>query len=230
MALYVLQPGIQPLGQFDFLDTDLPNVKGGELATWDEASRVNTLAEKAAFDAKDGYVADQMETPTFDATATRPVLKLASASSTGKAIYLTDDGIAGYGTVFGTLIGAPVGLGTSVAGGVVLGPSTARASGKVTVWDKEGLYAVSLDAVHSDATVLNGTLASGLDTPLPGDVLYVTSSGKICRSAISTAVKAAVFIEMSGNGSLVTTPGKLIGASETFDRIKIQFLGAQKNV
>ncbi len=44
MALYLLQPGLQPLGQFDFLDTDLDNVLGGELGTWDEASRTNTAS------------------------------------------------------------------------------------------------------------------------------------------------------------------------------------------
>ena len=50
MALFILQPGIQPLGQFDFLDTDLANVLGGEIGAWAEASRTNSSTEKAAQD------------------------------------------------------------------------------------------------------------------------------------------------------------------------------------
>ena len=68
MALYILQPGLQPLGQFDFLDTDLDNVVGGELGTWDEAGRANTSTEKAAADVLDGYVADLVDVGTAAAS------------------------------------------------------------------------------------------------------------------------------------------------------------------
>jgi hypothetical protein len=227
MALYLLQPGLQPLGQFDFLDTDLPNVLGGDIGTWDEASRTITAAEKAAQDVLDGYVADLVDAGTPDAS--RPVLRLADdgTGDRASAFYLLDDGTANYGTSFGTLIGNPVGLSTTTAsGGIALGVHTAQASGKVTAWDKPGLYAVSTDAL--DADVLGG--ANLNDTPLPGETLYRgDSTGQLTRVAGANNV-VALFVELSGNGSLVTTPGRLVGAAEAFDRIVINYVGASHNV
>src|SRR5210317_284134 len=110
MALYVLQPGLQPLGQFDFLDTDQASVLGGEIAVWDEASRTNTSTEKAAADARDGYAADQIDVGTPDAS--RPILRLGDSGATDDnvAMYLIDEGTTNYGTYFGEVIGNPVGL------------------------------------------------------------------------------------------------------------------------
>lgn len=222
MALYILQPGIQPLGQFDFLDTDLGSVKGGDFGTWDEAARVNTATEKAAQDVFDGYVADLVD--TGDPTASRPVLRLADNADTGVAHYLLDDGTAGYGTLFGQVIGVPVGLSAT---GANLGPHTAAASGKVTAWDKPGLYAVSTNALDSDVLAPGGNLN---DTPLPGELLYRGASTAQLTRTVGATNKAALFVELSGNGSLVTTPGKLVGAAEAFDRIVIQYLGATHNL
>jgi len=221
MALYVLQPGLTPLGQFDFLDTDLANVLGGELAVWGEASRTITSTEKAASDVLDGYVADQVDAGTPDAS--RPVLQLGDGTDGVVAHYLTDDGSANYGTLFGNLIGNPVGLATT---GTALGPHSAQASGKVTVHNMAGMYAVSTDAL--DADVLGG--ANLNDTPLPGGVLYRgAATAQLTRTAV-TGYQAALFIELRGDGSLVTTPGRLVGATEAFDRIVINFLGATHNV
>lgn len=223
MALYPLQPGYNPLGQFDFLDADLSSVKGGDFGCWDEASRTNTASEKAAQDALDGYVADLVDAGTPDAS--RPVLRLANdgAGDNGKAHYLLDDGTTGYGTLFGETIGVPVGLATT---GSQLGPHTAAASGKVTAWHQPGLFAVSTDALDSD--VLGG--ANLNDTPLPGELLYRgAATGQLTRVVVA-ANKAAQFVELSGSGSLVTTPGKLVGASEAFDRIVVHYLGATHNL
>lgn len=222
MALYPLQPGLHPLGQFDFQDTDLTSVVGGDFGTWDEASRVNTASEKAAQDALDGYVADQVDAGS--PTATRPVLRLADDADTGVAHYLLDDGTTGYGTLYGEVIGLPVGLSTT---GTNLGPHTASASGKVTAWDKPGLYAVSTSALDSDVVPTTGNLN---DTPLPGALLYRGSSTAQLTRVVVSNNKAALFVELSGNGSLVTTPGRLVGASEAFDRIVIQYLGATHNM
>lgn len=214
MALYLLQPGLNPLGDFDFDEVDLPNVVGGDLGTLDEAARANTLTEKAAADVFDGYVADG------SSVATRPILRLAdSASETRKLFYLLDDGKAGYGVMFGSVIGTPVGLSTT---GTNLGPHTAAGSGKVTAWDKPGLYAVSRDAVLADLSDLT-------DTPLPGALLYRGPTSAKLSSLADTGDKVAMFVEMASNGSLVTTPGRLVGASESFDRIVIQYLGATHN-
>lgn len=227
MALYVLQPGLNPLGQFDFLDTDLANVVGGDIGTWDEAARANSASEKAAADVFDGYVANEVDDNV--PTATRAVLRLADTSTeTYKAFYLLDDGVAGYGTLLGTLIGGPVGLATTVAsGGALLGPSSAQGSGKVTAWDKPGLYAVSLSALASDVVpTASGNL---YDTPLPGELLYRgATSAKLTRASAS-GDKMALFVELASNGSLVTTPARLVGASAVFDRVKMHYLGATHN-
>ena len=228
MALYLLQPGIQPLGQFDFLDTDLSSVLGGEVGTLDEASRTNTDTEKAAQDALDGYQAPDVETGTLDAT--RAVLRIAdSATENTKLFYLLDDGQENYGTLFGTLIGTPVGLSTTTAnGGTALGPHTAAASGKVTAWDKPGMYAVSGDAVGGNLNPNTGNLN---DTPEPGTTLYrEATTGKLTE--VDNGDQIALFIELSseGGGSLVNTPAELVGATPVFDRLKIQYLGATHNV
>lgn len=223
MALYLLQPGIQPLGQYDFLDADLESVLGGELAVWGEAARANSASEKAAADVFDGYVADQVD--AGDPTATRPVLQLGDSGSTAAAAhYLLDDGKKGYGTLFGETLGLPAGLSTT---GTRLGPHTAAASGKVTAWDKPGLYAVSMDALDADVVPTTGNL---YDTPLPGELLYRGASTAKLTRVVSANLKAALFVELRGNGSLVTTPGKLVGAAEAFDRVVIDFLGATHNM
>ena len=225
MALYILQPGLQPLGQFDFLDTDMAALQGGLIGALDEAARVNSTSEKAASDVFDGYVADLVD--VGNSGASRPILRLADTSSEpNNLFYLLDDGTTGYGTMFGTLIGNPVGLSTTVAsGGVALGPSSAQGSGKATAWDKAGLYGVSTDVLASD--VLGGVNLN--DTPLPGELLYRgATSAKLTRSSASSD-KMALFVELASSGSLVTTPGRLVGAAESFDRIVVQYLGATHN-
>ena len=225
--LYILQPGLQPLGQFDCLDTDLANVIGGQLGIFDETSRVNTAAEKAAYDVFDGYVADLVDAGT--PTASRPVLRLADTATVDRdqPQYLLDDGNeAGYGSLFGEVIGSPVGLTTT---GTRLGPHTATGSGKVTAWDKPGLYAVSLTALDADVIPQStgaGTDPNLFDTPLPGALLYRgDATAQLTRVTTSTD-RIATFIELSaGGGSLVTTPGRLVGAAEAFDRIVINYLG-----
>ena len=85
-----------------------------------------------------------------------------------RPIMLADEGIIGYGTLFGAVVGGTVGQqvnGPTTYTGAVLGPHTATGSGKVTCWDKPGLYAVSLDAVDTTASVgfqpTNTTLTVG---------------------------------------------------------------------
>lgn len=226
MTLYPLLPGGKPFGHFDFLDTDLASLVGGQVGVFDEVTRTNTSTEKAAYDALDGYVNDQIDVGTD--SATRPVLRLADSSATddSKAFFLLDDGTAGYGTLFGSVIGYPVGLSTT---GTNLGPNTAAASGKVTAWHLPGLYAVSLDALASDV-VPTAAGTNQYDTPLPGAILYREDATAKLQRATNANNEIALFVELSNNGSLVTTPAKLAGATETFDRITINYLGAYHNV
>lgn len=222
MALFLLNPGLQPLGDFDCLDTDQSSILGGEVMTLDEASRTITTTEKAAYDVLDGYVADEVDTGT--PTATRVVARIADETSeTYDVFYLSDDGTAFYGVMFGSVIGSPAGLSTT---GTNLGPHTQSGSGKVTLWDKPGLYGVSLTALASD--VVPTSSGNLYDTPLPGQLLYRSTAGRLTRSA-GTSDKVAQFVELTDAGSLVTTPARLVGAAEVFDRIKIQYLGATHN-
>lgn len=223
MALFIYQPGLHPLGEFDMLDTDQSALLGGECMVLDEASRTITSTEKAAADVLDGYIADQVDVGT--PTATRVVARIADETNEDQDLfYLADDGLAFYGVMFGEVIGNPTGLNVT---GTNLGPSTTAGSGKVTLWDKAGLYGISLTALASD--VVPETSGNLYDTPLPGELLYREgSSGKLTRATTSSD-KIALFVELSANGSLVTTPARLTGAAETWDRIKVQYLGATHN-
>lgn len=220
MALYLLNPGNSPLGDFDLLDTDQASVFGGEVMTLDEASRTITSSEKAAADVLDGYIADQVDVGS--PTATRVVARLADETSeTYNLFYLSDDGTTDYGVMFGSVIGTPVGLTTT---GTNLGPHTSAGSGKVTLWDKPGMYGVSVSVLSAD--VVNPSSGNLYDTPLPGQLLYrEQNTGKLARDSSSSDVVAA-FIELTSDGSLVTTPPRLVGVAEVFDRIKISYFGA----
>lgn len=213
MALFPVSPGLQPLGVLDLLNTQGTSLLGGEVMTLGTASRTNTLAETAAADALDGY--------TFSTTQLRPVAQLATAATTFVA--LSDEGTGpNYFTVGGTIVGGNTGK--VIKNGTVIGPHTAAGSGKVTLWDKPGLYEVTLDALVS-------TFVSGLTPSVgltPGSVLGYTNVGKLSHSTGNSAVPAtgcAVFVEFTGNSSLVTTPAYLVGARAVFDRIKVEFLG-----
>lgn len=217
MALKPLNPGMQPLGMFDVVDTQLAGLKGGEVMTLTTASRTNTASEQGAFDALDGY--DYGATPGL-----RPAATLAaSAADMNKTLMLADDGLSGYFTVAGTLVGTQAGL-TTV--GANLGPHTAAASGKVSLWDKDGLYQVSLDSCSATfVTDLSGGLA-------PGAALGFTAAGKLAHDNSADKVSAtgvATFVEFTGNESLVTTPGRLVGAAATFTEMKIHFHGGRGN-
>ena len=151
MALFPLQPGLYPLGQFDIIDTSLASITGGEVLYLVSASRTNTASETAAADVLDGY--DQA-TP-----GQRPATDL--VGGTARVLnFLADDGTAGYGTIFGEVIGTPTGLSTT---GTNLGPHTAVASGKVTLWDKDGLYEVTATSVAADfvTSLSNSAIAPG---------------------------------------------------------------------
>jgi hypothetical protein len=133
---------------------------------------------------------------------------------------LSDEGILGYGTLFGAVVGGTVGQqvnGPTTFTGAILGPSTATGSGKVTCWDKPGLYAVSLDACDTTVTTgLQPTNNTGLDTGAP---LYYTSAGLLTPNAAAAVVAAGGvnpivgrFVDFDTNGSLVNTPNRLVAA------------------
>ena len=214
MALKLLQPGIQPLGQFDGYDSDVLTLKGGEVVSFASVTTngqpgVTTSGlDQAAYDVFDGYVnsAGTLKRPAvsrkFDGST--------SLTSASRPLMLSDDGITGYGTLFGSVVGGNVGQ--VVTGGATLGPHTATGSGKVTCWDKPGLYAVSLDAVDTAATGLvpsNTALAVGTG-------LTFTNAGLLTpvgsANALGGAPRVGTLVEFNTDQSLVTTPNYLVAA------------------
>jgi hypothetical protein len=210
MALKILQSGIQPIGQFDGYDNEVTlgagGVKGGEVATLVSFVFSGTTAgvDLAAPDAdgSDGYVGV--------AEKKRPIVTR-NLPDGARPLFLTDDGSTGYGTLFGQLVGATVG---QVVAGEVLGPHTAAGSGKITLWDKQGLYASTLDAV--DTTASTGLVPDNATLDV-GDPLYATATGlltpNVALSFDTDDIVVARFVEFSDNGSKVTTPHNLASAT-----------------
>lgn len=201
MALILLQPGIQPLGQYDAVDGYALTVKGGEVCTF---TSVTVAGDKAAADALDGYL-----NPGTSRVALTVNLLSAVADGYGPFM-LVDDGTANYGTLFGTVVGGT--SGAVQTGGAVLGPHTATGSGKWTAWDKPGLYGVTLDALHTDV--------QPTQTLNPGDALYARAGNQsnpgfltaTSSGAAGVPTVMARFVEFRTNGSLVTTPNRLVTA------------------
>jgi hypothetical protein len=204
--LKLLQPGCQPLGQFDGYDQDFLTLKGGEVVTFISVA-ATSATDKAAADSFDGYVDPS-------SVVKRPVVTHtysgSAASNSSRPLMLADDGTTGYGTLFGTVVGGTVGQITT--GGAVLGPHTATGSGKVTCWEKPGLYAVSLDACD---TASNGLVPTNTTLDV-GYALTYTSTGLLTPAStgngLGGAPTVARFVEFESNGSLVNTPNRLVAA------------------
>lgn len=198
MALKLLQPGNQPIGQYDGYDNEVTLLKGGEVVTLVSVDLASS--DLAAYDVFDGYV--------NTASVEKRTVVTNNLPSTATLLMLADEGVSGYGTLFGSVVGSTAG---QMSAGSALGPHTTAGSGKVTCWDKPGLYAVSLDAC--DTTSSTGLQPTNL-TVKTGDQLYATSAGLLTPNAALSFAGAGLmpvgtFVEFSTNGSLVTTPNKL---------------------
>lgn len=217
-----------PLGQFDGLDTELTTLLGGEVVGL--TGVLTTASDKKAKDVDDGYVGTT--------TKYRPVVTKTLVANM-RPLFLADEGTANYGTILGQVVGGTVGQ--IVTGGAQLGPHTATGSGKVTLWDKPGLYAVTLDAVLDDDTA---DLVPENTSLAVGDPLYATSAGLLTpnnahsfESPGASAPVVARFVEFQTDGSLVRTGlaqvsalnsptgGILVG--ETFTQAVIHFRGVE---
>jgi len=221
MALKLLQPGTQPLGQFDGLDIDVLTLKGGEVVSFAQVTTsgqpgVTTGGlDQAAYDSFDGYV-------NQGGTFKRPAISrlwngtTTLAAAVTRPLMLSDDGILGYGTLFGAVVGGTVGQqvnGPTTYTGAILGPHTSTGSGKTTCWDKPGLYAVSLDA--TDTTASTGLQPTNT-TLTVGSALSFTSLGLLTPvtggAVVSGAPAVGYLVEFNTNQSLVTTPNYLVAA------------------
>ncbi len=219
MSLKLLQPGLQPLGQFDGLDSDVLTLKGGEIVSFasvqtnSQPGVTTSGLDQAAYDVFDGYVNTASYT---GATLRRPaVTRLFNGLSgmptvTSRPLMLSDEGITGYGTLFGSVVGGTIGQqvnGPTTFTGAVLGPSTATGSGKVTCWHLAGLYAVSLDNTDGYLQPTNTALTVGA-------ALGFTATGLLTpiANAMSNSPVVAHLVEFNSNQSLVTTPNFLVAA------------------
>jgi hypothetical protein len=89
--------------------------------------------------------------------------------------------------------------------GAVIGPHTATGSGKITLWDKQGLYGTTLDAVDNSA----GGLVPTNTSLFVGAALTFTSEGLLTPG---TGTVVARFAGFETNGSRVTTPSSMVVA------------------
>ncbi len=214
--LILLQPGIEPLGQFDIEDDDVSLVKGGEVGIFTAFTYTS-----------DGYASDvfQQGPPVH--------ITLDNVDTDGVLYGLVDDGTSaglsgkGYGTMFGQVIGTVVGQGTGVGGTptvgtVVVGPSTILGSGKVTLWTKPGLYGVTEDAWESSAEFDAVTL----NTKIYGTAADGTNDGKL--STVLDGADVALALGPVTDSSLVSTTARYAGlATPETEHVAIYLLGVQ---
>lgn len=208
MALKLKSVSGVPYGQFDGYDLDYLTIKGGEVGRIIGVPySFPSTGDKAAFDSFDGYSYDGY-------VKRRPVVShtLTATASTYRPLFLLDEGVAGYGTMLGTVVGGVVGQASTV-----VGPHTATGTGKVTCWNCPGLFGVTLDAVAS-------SIDPKTSTPTPGAPLYANVNGQLTLTAgeafdtSGTATIVGRFMEFTTNGSLVTTPQYLALGSSAVTR------------
>lgn len=175
MALLMVQEGVQPAGQFDLKDGYTP--KGGEV-----------------------YVLESTKVDGYQVVKARG----AQASDAFGPFYLADDGLKGYGVYFGnTVTRTATGFAGGVDTAIRLGPATYTASGKVTLWDKPGLYAVSLDALDNTESELQDAVSGTKLTVTAGGVLTLDGANQ-AGAAVATVVAYKV------DEALVTTGGSAL--------------------
>lgn len=188
MALLMVQEGVQPLGQYDGYSSFAP--LGGEVGVL-----ISTGTNS------DGY----------QVLAVRG----ATTGDTGP-FFLVDDGLAGYGVYFGnTVTRTATGFSSGADNSTKLGPSTYAASGKLTLWDKSGLYAVTLDALFDSE--------ASLKAAVPGAVMTVdAATSKLKLGAPSAGLFIARVVTYKVDESLVTTGGAVVAHK----KLVIMFGGA----
>jgi hypothetical protein len=183
MALKLLNPGLRPLGQFDLLTGEA--ITGGEYV---ELRDVLVAAGEAAAADVQAMANAAGDTPAFGFPAA------GVGRTAGQLGGLSDDGVAEYGTHFGSVIGGNAGAMTQFgdsANAILVGPRTTVASGKVTVWAAPGLYGVTTCAgVLAANAVLAGPLGT-LTVGGDGDAVATYVSAVNDTSLVSTTALAA---------------------------------------
>ena len=202
MALKLLNPGLRPLGMFDLEDDDAGLVVGGQYVELLQAT------------AGEGYAAD---VPAGPLSAGNTTLFTRVTRTAGNFGGLADEGEDEYGTLFGSLIGQNAGRSTQVGtvnGAVVLGPSTDRASGKVTVWATPGLYGVN----EQDAT-LDGATATA------NAIVTSDANGLLEIDAAAATNIVGIYVGAVTDSSLVSTTAAAAGETSGVEYHAVFYLG-----
>ena len=130
----------------------------------------------------------------------------ARGATTGDAgpFFLVDDGKLGYGVLFGnTVVKTDTGFANGADMAERLGPATYAASGKLTLWDKDGMYAVTLDALYDSE--------ASLKAALPGAAMTVDpATSKLKLGAMASGAPVATVVTFKIDESLVTTGGAVV--------------------
>jgi len=214
MALKILNPGLRPLGMFDLDDTESGSLNGGEYVELKQEAAVGS----EGYAADVGQLGDASGVVNF--TATNKTQVVLTPGSTVLALGgLADEGIDEYGTLFGSLIGQNTGKATqfgTLNGAVVIGPSTDRASGKVTVWHAPGLYGVNdQDATLDSASANDSVFGTNLTGFLPTSAGALNVNGSPC----------AVYVGAMSDSSLVSTTSTAAGEATTTEYHAIYLIG-----
>ena len=199
MGLKLLQPSLRPLGQFDLKDDDLATLEGGCYVELEDAG------------ASEGYAADVGDvgplSPAASGITAYEAQTMALATRTnGNIGGLADDGETGYGTLYGTVIGGTAGQGTGLGtlsgkGVVTVGPSSAMASGKVTVWHAPGLYGVDSSCMDSSNPLL---LSTAINDDVHSNAGFIESSGG------ATGSQLGIYAGFVNDSSLVSTTERAV--------------------
>jgi hypothetical protein len=202
MALKLLNPGLRPLGLFDLDDGDSGDLVGGE------------YVQLQAMDTDDveAYAADVGQLDDTTAGGINFGLATCVHENLGG---LADEGTDEYGTLFGSLIGSNVGRATAsgtVGGAVVIGPSTDRASGKVTVWAQAGLYGVTGQDADLDT---NG---------VANDPVHATAAG-LLTTVTDVGDSLGCYVGAMTDTSLVSTTNAAVGVASATEYHAIFFFG-----
>ena len=218
MALKPLNPAFLPLGQFDLADAAVGAISGGEHVTFGSTS------------GPEGYAADVGFSGPLDASAFpafKSVYVTPATGAFGSFSGLADEGVEGYGTLFGSLIGQTAGQATKVNGSVVIGPATHSGSGKCTVWAMPGVYGISGPAANDAADPISEGSATN-------DPVYANATtGLLTNDVTGQGDQVAIYIGAVVDSSLVSTTKLAAGiplSSITTSELEyhaIFFLGSQ---
>lgn len=202
MALKLLNPGLRPLGMFDLADANAGSLNGGEYVE---------LAASDSTGAGEGYAADVGAMSDDGGDSVMFTLAPRSALSLGG---LADEGGDEYGTLFGSLIGQNAGRATLQSGAVVVGPTTDRASGKVTVWAQAGLYGVTdqSDTLDNAGSAANtAVFAADGAADVEADTVTLTDIGLMTLDTTSGNDQVGIYVGAMSDSSLVSTTNAAAG-------------------